>query len=618
MSSNAWQISTSLPAGGEEVDGMASLPRVSEVCDQARKDFMAFFNEQPGPKDLVIQSKELMAILEHIAPMKTLRKMGVEHIYLLEPEMTTGGPLRYYLTRPEIKPTQYIVNHIKSDVKAKEIQRKYHIMYVPRSLASCEYILERDGVIGHVKMLDWSLHLIPLDEHVLSLEHPNTARTLLLEGNYSILHQVASSLINLEEKFGTIPLVHGKGRFSQMVWDMFTRIKEVRGLKEFHHPTSGMGVSEVILFDRSCDWVTPMCSQLTYEGMLDDVFGIQTGFVELSKDSGDDQQMVKVLLNEDDPVFSLIRSMHFSGVSEVLINISKELQKHYDQGRDKSKSIQEMKEFVKKLPKLREKHDSLSTHLKASENIVRKKKHGDFQRHLNTEWLMLEGSDKATAYEHIEENIEGQSNKYTSLQFLCLASTTSDGIKSKYFHPFKKSFLSSYGHQHLVTFYHLQQVGLLKEKIRDDLPGRSLIKDESATFFQLQRLLKLVPKKPELYDLKNPTDASYVFGGAYTPLSVSAICNVVTNGNWRGIDDVIKGWEGPTFSHNQSSSQRKNAFQMKRVILVYFIGGCTYSEINALRFMGNKLNCHFIIATTDIINSKRLLDSFMQFDVISS
>jgi hypothetical protein len=74
MSSNAWQISTSLPAGGEEVDGMASLPRVSEVCDQARKDFMAFFNEQPGPKDLVIQSKELMAILEHIAPMKTLRK----------------------------------------------------------------------------------------------------------------------------------------------------------------------------------------------------------------------------------------------------------------------------------------------------------------------------------------------------------------------------------------------------------------------------------------------------------------------------------------------------------------------------------------------------------------
>ena len=526
--------------------------------------------------------------------------------------MKTGGPLRYYLTRPEIAPMNHIVNHIKSDLNEKE-QRRYHILFIPRVLALCEYILEREGVIGYVKRYSWNLNFIPLDDHLLSLEHPNTARTLLLEGNYSILHLVATSLIDLEEKFGTIPVIHGKGEFSKKVWDMFIRMKRVRGLNEFN-PPKGLGLSEVILFDRCCDWVTPLCSQLTYEGMLDDVFTIQSGFLEFSKETSGKGVPVKVLLNEEDPVFSLIRSMHFSGVSEVLVNISKELQRDYSHGRDKNKTIQEMKEFVKNLPQLRTKHDSLSTHLKASESIIRKRKEGDFQRQLSTEWMLLEGSDKVSAYDHIEECIEGQSNKYASLQLLCLASTTGDGIKEKYFQPFKSSFLHSYGHQHLVTFYHLQQVGLLKSKTKDDVIPTKSLKDESAPFFQLQRYLKLVPKKPETFNLKEPTDASYVFGGAYIPLSVAAISSVVSNGGWGTIENSIKSWEGASFTEYQFRSLRKERLE-KRVILVYFIGGVTYSEVSALRFIEQKLGCHFIIATTDVVNWKRLLDSFMEFEV---
>lgn len=542
--------------------------------------------------------------------------LGVEHIYLLEPVMRTGGPIRYYLTRPEITPMQYIASHIKSDVKIKE-QRQYTILFIPRVLALCEYVLEREGVIGHIKRYSWNLNFIPLDDTLLSLEHPNTARTLFLEGNYSILHLIATSLIDLEEKCGTIPTIHGKGKFSEMVYEMFVRIKEVRGINEFHLPRSGAtSVSEVILFDRSCDWVTPMCSQLTYEGMLDDVFGIQSGFLEFSKETSGKGVPVKVLLNEEDPVFSIIRSMHFSGVSEVLINISQELKRDYDHGRDRNKTIQEMKEFVKCLPQLRSKHDSLSTHLKASESIIRKKKEGDFQRQLTTEWILLEGSDKAKAYEHIEESIEGQSNIYASLQFLCLSSTTSDGIKDKYYQPFKTSFFHSYGHKHLVTFDHLEKVGLLKsKKVREDLPTRSLAKDESASFFQLQRLLKLVPKRPETYNMKEPTDASYVFGGAYVPLSCAAFANVVMNGGWHGITDVIRNWEGVCFTKHQNRSQRKERLPEKRIVLVYFIGGCSYSEVNALRFLSTKLNVQFVVATTDIVNWKKLLDSFMEFEV---
>lgn len=591
----------------------AELPQVRDVSDQARREFESFFQPIPYSKDLVIQSTSLMSLLEHITPMKILRSLQIDHIYLLEPSMTTGGLIRFYLTRPEITAMNYIVDHIKYDYKQKE-KRKYYIIFVPRVLASCEYILEREGVIGQVQILNWTVNLIPLDEHVLSLEYPNTARTLLLDGNYSVLHSVATSLLLLEEQFGTIPKIHGKGKFSSMVYEMFTRMKEALGKDTFVKSNGDMDISEVVLFDRTCDLITPMCSQLTYEGMLDDVFKIHCGFVELDKDITG-KGKVKVLLNEKDPVFSLIRSMHFSAVSEVLIEVSKELQRKYIEGRDRGKTIQEMKEFIKKLPSLKEKHESLSFHLKASEQIIRQKKEKDFQRQLNTEWILLEGTDKQSAYDFIEESIQCQSNIYVPLQLLCLASTTSDGIKSKYYHQFKREFLQSYGHKHMVTYHNLTKAGLIKEKIREDLPGKSLIKDETASFSQLSRLLQLVPKDPAKYDLRQPTDPSYVFGGAYIPLSCAAICHLIGKGKWQGIEDVIRNWEGPYFSKDQASSSKHATGAKTKFVVVYFIGGVTFSEINALRFMGSQLNCSFIIATTDIVNWKSLLDSFMQLEV---
>ena len=516
--------------------------------------------------------------------------------------METGLETRFYLTRPEVGAINTICDHIKSD-KRNGSHRHYHIIFVPRKMTSCEYILEKEGAYGYVKMWDWNLHLIPLDEHLLSLEYPNTARTLYFDGNYSVLHSVAMSILSLEEQFGTIPNIHGKGQFAQMVWDLVGRMKVALGRASEPHRVSA--ITDLVLFDRSCDWITPMCSQLTYEGMLDDVFDIKSGFVELESEITGKPQKVKILLNEKDPVFSLIRSMHFSAVSKNLIQLSKELQESYSKGRDRTQSIQQMKEFVKYLPALKEKHDSLTMHLKGSEKIIQQKKERDFQRQLTMEWAVLDGTDKQFIYDFVDECIESQYSHYVPLQLLCLASACGNGIKSKYYVPFKRSFLHSYGYKHLVTFHNLARVGLLKEK-EDQV---------KSSFDQLSRCLKLVPKDPSSYDLKEPEDASYVFGGAYIPMSCAAIENVIKKGNWKFLDESAKNWEGASFSHEQATSQRKTAKKTNRVVLVYFIGGCTFSEINALHFMGKQLNCQFIIATTDIINWKRTLDSFMEMEL---
>ena len=48
-----------------------------------------------------------------------------------------------------------------------------------------------------------------------------------------------------------------------------------------------------------------------------------------------------------------------------------------------------------------------------------------------------------------------------------------------------------------------------------------------------------------------------------------------------------------------------------------FLGGVTFAEIAALRFIGRRpeVNCAFVIATTKLITGSTLLDTFVDEDV---
>jgi hypothetical protein len=45
-------------------------------------------------------------------------------------------------------------------------------------------------------------------------------------------------------------------------------------------------IDELLLIDREVDCVTPLCTQLTYEGLLEETMGIKNGTVTLEKEGG--------------------------------------------------------------------------------------------------------------------------------------------------------------------------------------------------------------------------------------------------------------------------------------------------------------------------------------------
>lgn len=86
---------------------------------------------------------------------------------------------------------------------------------------------------------------------------------------------------------------------------------------------------------------------------------------------------------------------------------------------------------------------------------------------------------------------------------------------------------------------------------------------------------------------------------------------------WGGLEDVLRHLPGTYFEKLEARSAKGGKMtnassSASKVALVYFIGGVTYSEISALRFLAKQKGYKILIATTAIINGHRMLNSFAE------
>ncbi|XP_048473016.1 vacuolar protein sorting-associated protein 33B [Rhincodon typus] len=268
----------------------------------------------------------------------------------------------------------------------------------------------------------------------------------------------------------------------------------------------------------------------------------------------------------------------------------------------------------------------------ACESIMKKKTKQDFQELLKSEHALLEGFEIRESTSCVEEHINRQISPLESLRLMCLLSLTENGLISKDYRSLKTQYLQSYGYDHILTFANLKQIGLLTEQ----QPGETLTAVESTMgklvtdkavgkltdafsslarkshFRALSKRLNLIPRTEEEYDLKVPRNMAYVFSGAYIPLSCKIIEQVLERDSWAGMEEVSRLLNNNEFITIERSLDAGYSCNAQRIILVVFLGGCTFSEIAALRFLGKEKGYKFVFVTTAITNSFRMLESLLE------
>lgn len=654
---------------------------VSSLKELSKSKLVDSLNAVNGAKTLVLDPT-LAGPLGLITEVSLLKHHGVDKMFWLEP-----GPLNatttniVYLCRPLIKYVRIIADQIKRHTKDSQ-KHLYTLLLVPRASTLVSSILEEEGVLGDVVISSYDLQFIPIADDVISLERDTAFKELWVDGDESVIHDSVQALTTIQKLFGRIPRIVGKGDYAARLATLLTRNMPKSATAAT--PDTLLAPSDtldgMIVIDRRVDMITPLLTQLTYEGLIDELMGIKHSHVELPASLVSPPQpaptagpstaapappspaaalkkenMKKYLLSAADPLFVELRDMNFSSVGRKLNRVARKLDEDI-KARLQVKTVPQLRDFVGKLGGLQTERQSLQLHTGVSELLIPMTRTEEFNKSLEIQQNLLASYEVNAQVTAIEEMIAQGSDLETVVRLLCLASITAGGIKAKSLENLKREILQAYGYNFLPLLLSLAAPPLAA-LVPNPLPGNTppAVAASKLPFASVRKSLRLLidDDPAALEEVEN--DISFVYSG-YAPLSIRLVQCVAQKGGvlsnpaekekkamtgesadstgagvgmvqahpivgWKGFEDVLEVIPGETFDMApkppRGGTETPAPYigsllprERPMTTVVFFLGGCTYTEIAALRWVGRQnRGRRFLIATTGIMNGTTIVDS---------
>ncbi|KAG1179827.1 hypothetical protein G6F70_006475 [Rhizopus microsporus] len=631
---------------------------LAKLRELSRKELPEILDKVRGKKGLVLDPT-LTGPLSLIAEFNLLKNHGVEKIYHLESDtLETDCPGLIYICRPKLKYMRYIASHIKHFSKSSKID--CWLFFVPERTMICERVLEEEGVKGDITIGSYAMDWIPYEDDLISMElDPSTWKEIYLDGDQTAIYYAARSIMRLQSIYGLFPRIMGKGDAARQLADMLLRMRKEHAVTDQVSTkapsllnTVSNHIDQFIIIDRNVDLVTPLCTQLTYEGLIDETMGIKHCVVELDPSlitlaaskgpstpttSTTPMKKKKYVLNSSDKLFGQLRDQNFAVVGGILNKVAKRINENYEE-RHNAKTMAQIRDFVGRLGELQQEHQSLRVHTGIAEEIIANTVTDDFNKVLEVQQNVVAGVDGNKEPEYIEEMINRQKPLVQVLRLLCLMSLAQGGLKQKLFDHFEKEIVQTYGYEHIETLHRLEKLGLWMKRTNN-----------KSTFGQCRRLLKLIVDDVDEF---HPNDISYVYSG-YAPLSIRLVQSAMqkspnfttgtsttslfsymgtstanfvkeTTSGWRGAEDILRLLPGQSFDLKQTveygpetnaamARAKRHGLQHGKTTIIFFLGGCTHTEVSAIRFLAqHDEGRDYLVATTQMINGSTFLTPIIQ------
>lgn len=485
----------------------------------------------------------------------------------------------------------------------------------------------------------------------------------------SPLYLASKALMQIQERHGLFPRILGKGDNARRLANLLLRERKELDADEAATQYTSMPsttIEQLIVIDRDIDFATPMLTQLTYEGLIDEFIGIKHNRAEVDSSivGAAPQQRPqaggssatsppatvrqglkrKVQLDSSDSLYSELRSSNFALVGPTLNKIARRLEADYE-GRHSARGINELRDFVNKLPGYQQEHQSLAVHTNLADDMTKHTRSDTFTRELEVQQNIAAGTDPIYQHDTIEELMSRDVPLSTVLRLLCLESTIAGGLRPKDLDSFRRQILHAYGYQHLLTLDALEKMELLQPRSSASallLPvGGGSSQSEKGTktnYAYLRKELRLIIDE---YNEDDPEDVAYVYSG-YAPLSIRIVQCILqkqylqslhrsplpltpTSTGWTGFEDILKSAKGPTFNVVQKPTDEKAAKARAalsgaagwKTVFVMFLGGITFTEVAALRFISRKIaesgqRKKIVICTTGVISGRSIMDGVIE------
>ncbi|OJD10848.1 hypothetical protein AJ78_08249 [Emergomyces pasteurianus Ep9510] len=637
------------------------------IREKARRDLLNLLEGVRGKKNLVI-SKDLAGPVGLFVKFSVLQEYGVDRVFLLENGNTDSSQknIVFLVHGEKLVQVQSTADQIRKLQRNGSVEHEFSIFWVPRRTLVCNQILEDEGIIGDVNVTEFPLYFLPLESDILSLQLEDAFSDLYLHKDPGPIYLSAKALMNLQFRHGFFPRIVGKGDNARRLADQLLRMRKELDAEETSGLNDGSGrglmvsstMESLIIIDRDVDFATPLLTQLTYEGLVDEFFEIANNQAEVdsmvigpSAPSPSSSQVMssgtsssaakqalkrKIQLDSSDQLFAQLRNANFAIVGGLLNKVARRLESDYE-SRHIAKSTTELREFVNKLPAYQAEHTSLKVHTNLAEEIMRQTRSDIFRKALEVQQNIAAGSDPTYQNDIIEELIAREAPINIVLRLMCLESCMTGGLRPRDLENLKKQMLHAYGYQHLLTFHALEKMELLQARSSAAamlLPTGGGPVGLKSNYSYLRKSLRLIVDEVTEQD---PNDVAYVYSG-YAPLSIRLVQCVlqksymlsltkgapapaggasnISSPGWLGFEEIVKSARGSTFNIVQKGDEKAARARQTlsgpgamKTVFVFFLGGITFTEIAALRFIARKESerRRIVICTTGIISGNRML-----------
>lgn len=525
-------------------------------------DFREILNSSQNSKVLVIEKEIADPFFRcMISSTKIKKDLNVEDIYYLNNFKVDKKNCHYiYLTRSSHK---NFSDFKKSFICNKDDNNFHAFYYVP---SRCYDWMYQENI---PYMGNFNCTLFPMSDDLISMEYPKALQRLNLEFDKTPLYDIVSAIKRLVAVYGFIPNIQAEGELSK---ELELLLKD---LEKPSDPIMFPAFSRLTIIDRSLDYITPCLKPTTFEGLIDEILGINCNLTQIQKE--DIHPSVLNFLHtpkETNPLTKvdvpLRENTVYAGLKDVNIEALKPCFKNLRIIQDETSELarvlssSRIEKYMTQATILIKQNNKNTKETTVVEDILirlHKTFHmQDFKSMLELERNILSHAisiDETLVF--IQNLVIAKKPLKEVLRALILLCQVRVRLKDSIFSDICRDLKKQYGSDSLLVFKKLDQLGLFN----------------SANFKEKRKKLNLF----EDFDVMEPKSIAHTYGG-YAPLSCRIVQKLLKN----PLTTDAKGKE-----------------------LVLFIGGCTLAEVSACRLMSKNI----VVLTTSIINSNTFLDPFL-------
>uniref|UniRef100_F1L1R6 Vacuolar protein sorting-associated protein 33A n=1 Tax=Ascaris suum TaxID=6253 RepID=F1L1R6_ASCSU len=561
------------------------------VADFNRTLFFGTLDALEGAKVLVWE-QVLMTPFNMVAGATALKQHKVVAMHDLN-ECGIVSPTEHthvvYIISSTFTAIKKLIAHLSS-IRSLQFNddRSHHVLIVPEATLALRERLQQNREIASMitSVESLPIRVYPLYEDLFTLLMDNTPAKLLLNNDWTELHKCASALHQLELLSPSLPNIRCKGKWAAQIAEM---IKKMRNdVNETSAVRGKWNITDIVIVDRWIDPLTPMLTQHTYAGLIDEIitFGpsgnLTANFFPKRDGSEGDIPTTRSLRDE---IFTQLRDLHIRNVGKCIVQTvgevrdEKKILKEYPS----MESMAERKVFVRRVVEAEEKefntriHTAIAEHLMGAVRDDRK-----MCKFLEVEMNIIRGVYGERVIPFVEELMYDAFQPSRVLRLIALQCLTYGGLKPTTYGTYLRLFVQTYGAYETALWIKLQLMGLIYEK-------QPRIKCNYAPFeFQLctKRLGCFIES-----DGNDEKTVSSAYSG-YTPILIRHI--------ELGVSNEWKDWA-------TASSPDPPCMDSNSTTLIFVVGGITLAEVACLRRI--RFPAHVIVVSSCVTRGSQLIRS---------